>query len=69
MALCPLTLKAIGCALGTEVSYFCQVTHLVEDNAEYYICVGERSFFFLDKALDKVRGKVDYIDLQRIIVD
>lgn len=70
MALCPLTLKAIGCALNCEVSYICKISHLVDEQLEiYYICVGDSAFFFFDHSLDRVKGRVNYVDLQRIIVD
>lgn len=60
MALCPMTLKAVGGAIGTEVLFLCKATHLVDNEPDYYICVGESAFYFVDDEFEKVRGKVNY---------
>ncbi|EAR83397.2 hypothetical protein TTHERM_00938850 (macronuclear) [Tetrahymena thermophila SB210] len=69
MAQCEMTLKAIGGALNTEILFVCKALHLVESEKDYYICVGENCFYFIDEFFDKVRGKSEYNNLLRIIVD
>lgn len=69
MSLCPMTLKAIGGALGSEVLFVCKVVHIVDDEPDYYVCVGEKEFYFIDDNFDKVKGKVNYKHLVRVMVD
>ena len=41
----------------------------MDDEPDYFICIGERSFYFVDDKLYYVKGKVNYKHLQRVIVD